>query len=125
MAREQAAAIAAEYGEDVPLPPGWNSAAKLDWSKQNGGQAVSTTDIQSLVQHNAIADWISYAARQPSLTADERTILAQVPDWAVVRGSQWGEDVLRPMVQAVLSGDRSAATRFADGQARIQALPRP
>jgi hypothetical protein len=122
---EQAAASAAEYGEDVPLPRGWNSAARLDWFKQNGGQAVSTTDIQSLVQHNAIADWISYAAGQPSLTADERTILAQLPDWPVVRGSEWGEAVLRPMVQALLSGDRSAATRFAEGQARIRALLRP
>jgi hypothetical protein len=112
-------AVAAAYSDDVPLPPGLNSASSLAWARQDQGARLSSVDIHTLLQHNAIGDWITYAARGAQLTEAERAIIGQLPDWFVVRGTSWAEDILRPMVQSILSGDLSSAKQYAEGRQRM------
>lgn len=73
-------------GEEIPLPPGVNTAASLDWPAQAESGPIRTDDVRRLLQANAARDWIWYAAHH-ELTPAERKIVLQISDWSALRGS--------------------------------------
>lgn len=105
-----ARAVAQRISEaEIPLPPGLNSAASLDWSKQSegfGGGAMAESEIRRTLQFNANRDWLWFAAHNP-LTDDQRKILDTMLDWPALRGAK---DRWSKILDEILTGKTSNAT---------------
>lgn len=115
---------AAEVLEQVPFPPGRNSAASLNWDWQGD---LTEGDVQELVQANAKCDWVLYAAdtaAKRELTREELAILADLPAWSAVRKSATQQHLKRA-VEGIRSGDWEAARTFLQFCRKPNKAPRP
>lgn len=100
---------------EIPLPPGLDTAAALDWPGQSSFGPLTTSDIRDLLEANAARDWIWHAAHH-RLTDEQRQILREIPEWRRVRGNPLG-DMVRDAVERILRGeDGEWACRFARKQ---------
>ncbi len=110
-AAELAGRAQAVMETEVPFPPGLDSASRLDWRRQTETGALSMADVRALVQSNALCDWIRFAAVD-DLTGEQRTIVSQLASWPTSRGSAWTVELLQPVIDALLAGDREPALAF-------------
>ncbi|HXE43907.1 MAG TPA: hypothetical protein VN635_01805 [Conexibacter sp.] len=101
---------------EVPLPPGLNTAAALDWQRQSDTGPITAGDVRSLLQANAARDWVWYATHA-TLTPQETTILEQIPEWPALRGNALGE-IYQGAIARILAGDREYGQAFAARQFR-------
>lgn len=100
-----AARRAAEAMQEVPLPEGRNSAARLPWGNQMATGALTEGDIKFLVQFNSACDWLHEVLEvREGLTLEQQSIVETIPDWPSVRGSEVATKQ-REIIAAALVGD--------------------
>jgi len=98
---------AKEVIADVPCPPDRNSAAALSWGDHEQMTSLVESDIQLMVQLNAMSDWLHYTvetAASGQLITDIQDVLAYLPQWPAVRQLPWS-DGLAAAIVASRSGD--------------------
>jgi hypothetical protein len=116
VAPERSRAVAASVSRaEIPLPPGLDTAAALDWPAQSGFGPITLADIHDLLQVNAARDWIWFAAHN-DLTHEQREILMTVPDWPRLRGGALGHSVADAIPRILAGEDRAWAEQFAARQ---------
>jgi hypothetical protein len=85
---------AKEVIADVPCPPDRNSAAALSWGDHEQMTSLVESDIQLMVQLNAMSDWLHYTvetAASGQLIPDIQDVLAHLPQWPAVRQLPWSD----------------------------------
>ena len=82
----QAAALAAELADRIPLP----AAGTLDgirWTELDG--TIGAVQAQAVVEYNAACQWYR-ALRDGRQVTDARRVIADVPGWQATRGRETG-----------------------------------
>lgn len=122
----RAVAVAIATAE-IPLPPGLNTAAALDWPGQSGFGPITVADVRDLLEVNAARDWIWFAAHN-DLTPEQRLILSEVPRWPRLRDSGLGAS-FAAAIDRILDGDSDewvqefAARQFPEWNGRPPRTP--
>lgn len=116
VAPEAARAVAAALGAaEIPLPPGLDSAAEIDWAAQAGDDGeIALTAVRELLELSAARDWLRYAADQRELTAEQRLILSDLPRWPCLRGGRLGDEAAAAVAALLSDGDAEPARALAD-----------
>lgn len=101
-----------EVIERVPLPNARNSARSLIWEHQG---PFTEGDVQSLVQTNAMCDWLEHAIQETAssggVTPATRAVVAHLPHWSMIRGKPFGSELMKA-VSAWQAGDAAPLSRF-------------
>jgi hypothetical protein len=114
--RERAAVLM----EGIPFPPGRNSAAGYAWSGIEGG--LFDADIRNLVQYRASCDWFRHVLDHGALGEEERTILAQIPQWLVFRDAPF-RTVVESLIAEAFAGNFTPMRQHVERACAL--VPRP